>query len=255
MSGATQIYISVGFIIEEGFEISELEKIVKSMADTAKEAGVKIVTGDTKVVERGSCDKIYINTTGIGIISDEKYYYSGNMVKDGDIILLSGTIGEHGMCIINQRNDFGFDVKIKSDCCLLNKLIKDILSVSDKVKVLRDPTRGGVATTLNEIIEHSNISMEIRENCIPVKKEVAAMCDILGFDPLYVANEGKLLVIVDKEDAEAVLNIMKKNKVGKDSVILGQAIQDGKNKLYLKTELGGKRIISMPDGELLVRIC
>ena len=177
------------------------------------------------------------------------------MVKDGDIILLSGTIGEHGMCIINQRNDFGFDVKIKSDCCLLNKLIKDILSVSDKVKVLRDPTRGGVATTLNEIIEHSNISMEIRENCIPVKKEVAAMCDILGFDPLYVANEGKLLVIVDKEDAEAVLNIMKKNKVGKDSVILGQAIQDGKNKLYLKTELGGKRIISMPDGELLVRIC
>ena len=255
MSGATPIYISVGFIIEEGFEISELEKIVKSMADTAKEAGVKIVTGDTKVVERGSCDKIYINTTGIGIISDEKHYYSGNMVKDGDIILLSGTIGEHGMCIINQRDDFGFDVKIKSDCCLLNKLIKDILSVSDKVKVLRDPTRGGVATTLNEIIEHSNISMEIRENCIPVKKEVAAMCDILGFDPLYVANEGKLLVIVDKEDAEAVLNIMKKNKVGKDSVILGQAIQDGKNKLYLKTELGGKRIISMPDGELLVRIC
>ena len=255
MSGATPIYISVGFIIEEGFEISELEKIVKSMADTAKEAGVKIVTGDTKVVERGSCDKIYINTTGIGIISDEKHYYSGNMVKDGDIILLSGTIGEHGMCIINQRDDFGFDVKIKSDCYLLNKLIKDILSVSDKVKVLRDPTRGGVATTLNEIIEHSNISMEIRENCIPVKKEVAAMCDILGFDPLYVANEGKLLVIVDKEDAEAVLNIMKKNKVGKDSVILGQAIQDGKNKLYLKTELGGKRIISMPDGELLVRIC
>ena len=240
MSGATPIYISVGFIIEEGFEISELEKIV---------------TGDTKVVERGSCDKIYINTTGIGIISDEKHYYSGNTVKDGDIILLSGTIGEHGMCIINQRDDFGFDVKIKSDCCLLNKLIKDILSVSDKVKVLRDPTRGGVATTLNEIIEHSNISMEIRENCIPVKKEVAAMCDILGFDPLYVANEGKLLVIVDKEDAEAVLNIMKKNKVGKDSVILGQAIQDGKNKLYLKTELGGKRIISMPDGELLVRIC
>lgn len=147
MSGATPIYISVGFIIEEGFEISELEKIVKSMADTAKEAGVKIVTGDTKVVERGSCDKIYINTTGIGIISDEKHYYSGNMVKDGDIILLSGTIGEHGMCIINQRDDFGFDVKIKSDCCLLNKLIKDILSVSDKVKVLRDPTRGGVATT------------------------------------------------------------------------------------------------------------
>ena len=159
------------------------------------------------------------------------------------------------MFIINQLDDFGFDLKIKSDCCLLNKLIKDILSVSDKVKVLRDPTRGGVATTLNEIIEHSNISMEIRENCIPVKKEVAAMCDILGFDPLYVANEGKLLVIVDKEDAEAVLNIMKKNKVGKDSVILGQAIQDGKNKLYLKTELGGKRIISMPDGELLVRIC
>lgn len=255
MSGAKPIYISVGFIIEEGFEIKQLEKIVKSMAYTAKEAGVKIVTGDTKVVEKGNCDKIYINTTGIGIINDNNHYYSGNMVKDGDIILINGTIGDHGMCIMNQRENLEFDVKLKSDCCLLNELIKEILSVSNNIKVLRDPTRGGVATTLNEIIEHSNISMEIKEENIPVKKEVAAICDILGLDPLYIANEGKVIVIVDKKDAEMVLNVMKKNKVGKDSVILGKAIQDGKNKLYLKTQLGGKRLVSMPEGELLVRIC
>lgn len=255
MSGAKPLYITVGFIIEEGLEIDELEKIVKSMADTAKKANVKIVTGDTKVVERGSCDKIYINTTGIGIIEDEKYYYSGDMVQAGDCILLSGTIGDHGMCIMNNRENLGFDVDIKSDCCLLNFLIDDILSVSKNVRVLRDPTRGGVATTLNEIIEHSNISIEIEEGSIPVKKEVSAMCDILGLDPLYVANEGKLIVIVDKDDALKVLEIMRKNEVGQDAVILGKAIDDGKNKLYLKTKIGGKRIISMPDGELLVRIC
>ena len=255
MSGAKPLYISVGFILEEGLEINDLEKIVKSMADTAKKANVKIVTGDTKVVERGSCDKIYINTTGIGSIEDEKAYYGGDMVKDGDCILLSGTIGDHGMCIMNNRESLGFDVDIKSDCCLLNFLIDDILSVSENVRVLRDPTRGGVATTLNEIINHSNISIEIEEDNIPIKEEVSSMCDILGLDPLYVANEGKLIVIVDEKDASKVLEEMKKNKVGNDAVILGKAIDDGKNKLYLKTKIGGKRIVSMPEGELLVRIC
>lgn len=255
MSGAKPLYISVGFILEEGLEINDLEKIVKSMADTAKKANVKIVTGDTKVVEKGSCDKIYINTTGIGSIEDEKAYYGGDMVKDGDCILLSGTIGDHGMCIMNNRESLGFDVDIKSDCCLLNFLIDDILSVSENVRVLRDPTRGGVATTLNEIINHSNISIEIEEDNIPIKEEVSSMCDILGLDPLYVANEGKLIVIVDEKDASKVLEEMKKNKVGNDAVILGKAIDDGKNKLYLKTKIGGKRIVSMPEGELLVRIC
>lgn len=255
MSGAKPLYISVAFIIEEGLSFSELKEIVKSMSETAKEAKVKIVTGDTKVVEKGSCDKIYINTTGIGVIDEGKSYLSGNMVKDGDVIIVSGTLGDHGMSIMNRRNNLGFDVSIKSDCCLLNNLIEDILSISNKVKVLRDPTRGGVATTLNEIVEHSKISIELEESKIPVKEEVNAMCNILGLDPLYIANEGKLIVIVDKEDSQVVLEGMKKNPNGYDAVIIGEAINDGKNKLYLKTSIGGKRIISMPEGELLVRIC
>ena len=254
MSGAKPLYISVGFIIEEGLTINELEKIVQSMAKTANEAGVKIVTGDTKVVEKGSCDKIYINTTGIGIIENNRYL-SGDKVRAGDKVIVSGTLGDHGMCIMNKREDFGFKSTIKSDCCLLNELISDILSVSTNIRVLRDPTRGGLATTLNEIIEHSNVSIEIKEENIPVKQEVAAMCDILGLDPLFIANEGKLVVIVDKNDADNVLSIMKKNPVGENSVLLGEVINDGKNKLYLKTNIGGKRIINMPEGEILVRIC
>lgn len=255
MSGAKPLYISVGFIIEEGLSINDLEKIVQSMAKTANEAGVKIVTGDTKVVEKGSCDKIYINTTGIGIIEEDNKYLSGDKVKPGDKVIISGTLGDHGMCIMNKRENLGFESNIKSDCCLLNELIKDILSVSKNIRVLRDPTRGGLATTLNEIIEHSNVSIEIQEDKIPVKEEVAAMCDILGMDPLFIANEGKLVVIVDKNDVDNVLSIMKKNPVGKGSVLLGEVINDEKNKLYLKTNIGGKRIINMPEGEILVRIC
>lgn len=255
MSGAKPLYISVGFIIEEGLPISELEKVVQSIAKTANEAGVEIVTGDTKVVEKGSCDKIYINTTGIGIIEENRAYLGGDKVKNGDKIIISGTLGDHGMCIMNKRENLGFESSIKSDCCLLNKLIEDILSASNNVKVLRDPTRGGLATTLNEIIEHSNISMEIAEEFIPVKPEVDAMCEILGLDPLFIANEGKVVVIVDKNDADNVLNIMRQNPVGKDSVLLGEAIKDGKNKLYLKTKIGGRRIINMSEGEILVRIC
>lgn len=255
MSGAKPLYISVGFIIEEGLSIKELERIVKSMSKTAKEAGVKIVTGDTKVVERGNCEKIYINTTGIGIIKENNNYLSGNKVKDGDVIIISGTLGDHGMCIMNERENLGFDINIKSDCCLLNKLIEDILSVSNNVRVLRDPTRGGLATTLNEIVEHSKISMEIKEEFIKVKPEVSAMCEILGMDPLFIANEGKVVVIVDEKDADNVLKVMKNNKVGRDSIILGKAVDDGKNKLYLKTNIGGRRIINMPEGEILVRIC
>ncbi len=255
MSGAKPLYISVGFIIEEGLSIKELERIVKSMSKTAKEAGVKIVTGDTKVVERGNCEKIYINTTGIGIIKENNNYLSGNKVKHGDVIIISGTLGDHGMCIMNERENLGFDINIKSDCCLLNKLIEDILSVSNNVRVLRDPTRGGLATTLNEIVEHSKISMEIKEEFIKVKPEVSAMCEILGMDPLFIANEGKVVVIVDEKDADNVLKVMKNNKVGRDSIILGKAIDDGKNKLYLKTNIGGRRTINMPEGEILVRIC
>lgn len=255
MSGAKPLYITCGFIIEEGLEINELEEIVVSMADTAKEAGVAIVTGDTKVVEKGSGDKIFINTTGIGVIEDEKIYLSGDSIKPGDKIIVSGTLGDHGICIMNKRKNLGFDVDIKSDCVLLHTLIKDILSVSNNIRVLRDPTRGGLATTLNEFALSSLVSIEIEESEIPVKDEVKSMCDILGMDPLFMANEGKLVVVVSEEDSEKVLNIMQNNSIGKDAKVIGTAIKDERNKVYLKTEIGGKRVINMPEGELLVRIC
>lgn len=255
MSGAKPLYITVGFIIEEGLSLIDLEKIVISIAKTANEAGVEIVTGDTKVVEKGSGDGIFINTTGIGIIENEDLYISGNAVKSGDKIIVSGTLGDHGICIMNTRKNLDFTVEIESDCGLLNHMISDILNVSKNIRVLRDPTRGGVATTLNEIAEHSSVSMEIEEEKIPVKEEVRGMCDILGLEPLYIANEGKLVVIVAKEDAEKVLEVMRSNPMGKESTIIGQAIDDGRSKVYLKTEIGGRRILNMPEGELLVRIC
>lgn len=255
MSGAKPLYITCGFIIEEGMEIKELEQIVVSMAETAKEAGVFIVTGDTKVVEKGSGDKIFINTTGIGVIENEEIYLSGNSIKAGDKIIVSGTLGDHGICIMNKRKNLGFDVDVKSDCGLLHTLIKDILSVSSNVRVLRDPTRGGLATTLNEFATSSAVSLEIEASEIPVKEEIKSMCDILGMDPLFIANEGKLVVIVSEEDSEKVLNIMKKNTMGEEAMIIGTAIDDGRNKVYLKTEIGGRRVVNMPEGELLVRIC
>lgn len=255
MSGAKPLYITCGFIIEEGLQIEELEKIVSSMADTAKEAGVIIVAGDTKVVERGSGDKIYINTTGIGVMEDENIYLSGNSIKEGDKIIVSGTIGDHGICILNKRQNLGFDIDIKSDCGLLHTLIKDILSVSNNIRVLRDPTRGGLATTLNEFAVSSSVSIEVESNQIPVKDEIKSMCDILGMDPLFIANEGKLVVVVSSADSEKVLDVMRKNPMGTDSKIIGTAVKDGRSKVYLKTEIGGKRVLNMPEGELLVRIC
>lgn len=255
MSGAKPLYITCAFIIEEGLKIDELEKIVESMAKTAKDAGVIIVTGDTKVVERGSGDKIYINTTGVGVIEDEEIYLSGNLIEHGDKIIVSGTLGDHGICILNKRKNLEFDVDIKSDCGLLHTLISDVLSVSKNVRVLRDPTRGGLATTLNEFAVNSSISIEIEEDQIPIRNEIRSMCDILGMDSLFIANEGKVVVVVSEEDAAKVLSVMKKNPMGIDARIIGTAIKDEKNKVYLKTEIGGKRVVSMPEGELLVRIC
>ena len=255
MSGAKPLYLTVGFIIEEGLLVDDLEKIVKSMAETAKEAGVKIVTGDTKVVEKGSADKIYINTTGVGVIENDEIYLSGNKVEAGDKIIVSGTLGDHGITILNARGNLDFDVDIKSDCCLLNHMIDDILNISNNVKVLRDPTRGGVATTLNEIAQHSEVSMEIYSEKIPVKENVLSMCEMLGMDPLYIANEGKLIVIVKDENSEKVLEVMKSHEIAKDAAIIGEVIEDSKSRVYKTTEIGGKVIVNMPEGELLIRIC
>ncbi|WP_099187149.1 hydrogenase expression/formation protein HypE [Tepidibacter mesophilus] len=255
VSGAKPMYITVGFIIEEGLEINILEKIVISMAKTAKQANVKIVAGDTKVVEKGNVDRIYINTTGIGLIEDDKLNISANNIQEGDKVIISGTIADHGMSIISQREDLDFDVDIKSDCNLLNTLTKDILNASKNVRIMRDPTRGGLATTLNEITNHSSRSIVLYEEDILVKDEVMSMCEMLGFDPLYMANEGKLVVIVSNNDANRVLEAMKKNPLGRDSMIIGEVINDNKRSVYLKTEIGGTRMLNMHEGELLPRIC
>jgi hydrogenase expression/formation protein HypE len=254
MSGATPLYITVGFIIEEGLEIKDLEKVVKSIAATAKKANVKIVAGDTKVVESGNADKIYINTTGIGVIKNERYLSSEN-IKVGDKVIISGTLGDHGICIMAKRKNLEFGVSVKSDCGLLNGLIKNILSESSMVRVLRDPTRGGLATTLNEFVNESGNSILLYEEALPVKEEVASMCEILGLEPSYIANEGKVVIIVGEEDAQSVLEIMKKDPMGEDAEIIGEVIEDDNALVYLKTEIGGTRILSMPVGELLPRIC
>lgn len=253
--GAKPKYITVGFIIEEGLNIKTLKTIVKSMAKEAGEIGVKIIAGDTKVVERGSGDKIFINTTGIGIIEENHRLLGCNNIIKGDKVIINGTVGDHGMCIFNEREALVFDVDIKSDCSSLNGLIKDILDVSDNIKVMRDPTRGGLGTTLNEITQASNKSIVLNERDIPIKDEVNSMGEMLGFDPLYMANEGKVIVIVSDDDAKKVLEEMRKNPLGKDSKIIGEVIDDNRSRVYLKTKIAGTRILNMLEGELVPRIC
>jgi len=255
VSGAKPLYITVGFILEEGLELDVLEKVVISMAETARKANVYIVAGDTKVVERGKGDKIYINTTGIGIIENNMEVLGIQQTKQGDKVIISGTLGDHGMCILSEREELAFDISIKSDCNPLNELTRDILSVSKNVKIMRDPTRGGLATTLNEIAEQRDMSIMLYEKEIPVKEEVLGMCEMLGFDPLYVANEGKLVLIVSNEDADKVLNIVRKNPLGRDANIIGEVVNDNKGKVYLRTEIGGTRILNMYEEEILPRIC
>lgn len=253
--GATPLFITVGFIIEEGLLIKDLEKVVKSMSETINEVGVKVVAGDTKVVEKGRGHKIYINTTGIGVIGSDTYKVSGEGIRHGDKIIISGTIGDHGMAIMSQREFLGVDGDIKSDCACLNFLIKDILETSKSIRIMRDPTRGGLATTLKEIVELSNKSILINEDDIPVNEDVRNFSDMLGFDPLYVANEGKIVLIVESKDAESVVDKMRKNCLGKDSKIIGEVIDDNRNKLYLKTSIGAIRVLHMAQGEMLPRIC
>jgi hydrogenase expression/formation protein HypE len=253
-SGAKPMYLSCGFIIEEGFSIDELEKIVEAMSITAAECGVQIVTGDTKVVQKGAADKIFINTTGIGVVPDG-ISISGSNAKAGDKIILSGTMGDHGSCILLERENLGFQAQINSDCAPLNGLVNDILQITSDIHVLRDPTRGGVATTLNEIAAQSNVSIIIEEEKLPIKKEVHGVCELLGMDPLYMANEGKLLCFVPAEKAEAVLDAMKKNKYGKGACVIGEVVKAGEAKVLLRALSGGTRIITLLAGDQLPRIC
>ncbi len=254
MSGATPLYISLSLIIEEGLSLDELERIADSIQRAATEAGVKVVAGDTKVVNQGSADRLFINTSGIGIIP-EGVSISGSRAAAGDKVILSGNIGDHGMAVMSQRQGLRFQMPIESDCAPLNKLVADILAVSKSIHSLRDPTRGGLATTLNEIAAQSAVGINLQEDKIPVREPVRAACEFLGLDPLYVANEGKLVAIVSPEDAGAVLKAMRQNGYGKNSAIIGEVLGEHPGRVTMKTLLGASRIVDMLSGELLPRIC
>ncbi len=255
MSGARPFAISVGLILEEGLPFAELRRILESMRVAASQAGVSIVTGDTKVVPKGKADKIFINTAGIGIL-DHSFILTGSGAKPGDKILINGTIGDHGMAILAKREGLDLDSDICSDCAPLNGLVEDILAAGgDAVHVLRDPTRGGVATTLKEIARQSGTDLLLNETELPVKREVNGVCSILGLDPLYVANEGKLLCIVSAEKSGDVLAAMHSHPYGREAAVIGEVTGIGSARLSLRTAIGGLRSIEMLSGEQLPRIC
>jgi len=253
MVGATPIALTCGFVLEEGLPFDVLQRVVISMKEAAQEAGVYIAAGDTKVVQKGSADKLFINTSGIGKIA-EGINISGVNAKDGDVIIVSGTIGDHGIAVLSAREDLGFETKLESDVAPLNHLVETMISAGE-IHVLRDPTRGGLATSLVEIAEQSNVMVEIDEQTLPVKPAVKAACEMLGFDPLYVANEGKLVAFVKEDNAEKVLDVMKKMNYGMDSAIIGRVIGIGKSQVRMRTAIGGTRLVDMLPGEMLPRIC
>ena len=254
MSGARPLYLSLAFIIEEGLPVADLKKIVASIKKAAGEAGVKIVTGDTKVVNQGSADKLFINTAGVGIVPEGVDISAAN-ARPGDKIIISGNIGDHGIAVLSKREGLNFQVPVPSDCAPLNKLVADMLAASANIHCLRDPTRGGLATTLNDFAGQSKVGIRIEEDKIPVDRAVLAACELLGLDPLHIANEGKLAAVVACEDADAILANMKQNKYGKNAVIIGEVVAEHPGRVVMKTSLGASRIVDMPVGELLPRIC
>jgi len=254
MCGAVPLFISVGLIIEEGFPTQDLKVILETMAKAAKKAGVQIVTGDTKVVPKGKADKVFINTSGIGIIP-ENVDVSGDRAKPGDKVIVSGTIADHGITVLSTREGLKFDSDVQTDSAPLNKMVKSVLDSGCEVHVLRDPTRGGLGTTLNEIASQSNVEIKIYEDSLPVRGAVQGTCELLGFDPLYIANEGKLIAFVAEDDARKVLEIIKKDEFGKDAVIIGEVTENASGKVFLETAIGGSRIVDMLTGEQLPRIC
>jgi hydrogenase expression/formation protein HypE len=254
MCGATPLFLSVGLLIEEGFPMEDLKRILEAMGSAAAEAGVQIITGDTKVVPKGAADKIFINTSGLGLIP-EGVEIACNRAMPGDRIILSGSIAEHGMTILTQRAGMSFESSIMSDTAPLNHMVNKMLSKSRDIHVLRDPTRGGVGTTLNEIARSSKVGIVIYEDRIPLNSQVEALCEMMGFDPLYIANEGKLVAIVGKHHDEEILTVMKEDRYGKDAVIIGEVVVENPEMVFMKTKIGGTRIVDMLTGEPLPRIC
>ena len=254
MSGARPLYLTAGFILEEGLSLSALGSVVERMGAAAQAAGVQIVTGDTKVVEKGHGDGLYINTSGLGVIPDGVHIAPQN-AQAGDVVIVSGTIGDHGMAIMSVREGLEFDTVIRSDTAPLNHLVAAMLAASNDIHVLRDPTRGGVASSLNEIARSSRKGILIDERKLPVNPAVASACEVLGMDPIYVANEGKLLAIVARQNAEAVLEAMRQHPLGQQAAIIGEEVEQHPGLLVARTGIGGTRIVDMQIGEQLPRIC
>ena len=260
MSGARPLYLAAAFILEEGLAVEDLRRVVESMRAAAEEAGVQFVTGDTKVVNRGKGDQIFITTTGIGVV-EGNLNISADRARPGDKILLSGYIGDHGMAIMSQRENLEFEGAIASDCASLNGLVASMLDTPstggsmDFIHCLRDPTRGGVATTLNEIAKRAGVGMVLREQSIPVRESVKGACELLGLDPLYVANEGKLLAVVAPEMADDVLQQIRRHERGRDAAMIGEVVSGHPGMVLMKTEIGGTRVLDVMFGEQLPRIC
>ncbi len=254
MSGARPLYIAAAFILEEGLGIEELSRVVDSMRQAAAEAGVQLVTGDTKVVDRGKGDKLFITTTGLGIL-ERSASISSDGAQPGDKIILSGTIGDHGTAILSRRENLEFEGRIESDTASLHTLVAAMLAASQRIHCLRDPTRGGLATSLNELAAASRVGFEIDEKTIPVTESVRGACEILGLDPLYVANEGKLVALVAGDAAEDVLQSMRGHPLGRQAAIIGEAVAQHPGLVLLRTEIGGTRVIDLLLGEQLPRIC
>lgn len=254
MGGATPLFLSAAFIIEEGFSIEDLRRVVDSMHQAAAAAAVQVVTGDTKVVEKGKGDGLFINTTGIGVVPDG-IEFSANRARPGDKVLLSGSIGEHGIAILAQREGLEFETAIRSDSAALHTLVGEMLRATHEIRCMRDPTRGGVSSTLNEIAQQSHVGIEVEERSIPVREEVRGACELLGLDPLYVANEGKLIAIVAAEVAEQLRNVMSGHPLGHDAQVIGTVEQDHPGLVTMRTPLGTTRIVDMLAGDQLPRIC
>jgi hydrogenase expression/formation protein HypE len=254
MQGADPIYLTLGMIIEEGFPVDDLKRIVDSISKASREASVKVIAGDTKVVPRGQADGIFINTAGLGILRNGIDVSCSN-AKPGDVVIINGPIGDHGMAILAKREGLEFELPLLSDSAPLNSLVSDILSESNRVHVLRDPTSGGLATALNEIARSSGVGIKVDEASVPINRAVLSACELLGLDPFYVANEGKCIVVVDPRDAERVLGAMRKNPRGNGSCVIGEVIEDNPGRVLVTTMVGGTRILSMLTGEQLPRIC